>query len=824
MNNSRKLAAILFADIVGYTSLMQSNEQKALQTIQRYQSLVSDIANSYNGEVLKSYGDGTLLIFQNSLEAVQAAKTIQEKCNDPSSDITIPLRIGIHVGEFVVHDKDIYGNGVNLAARLESMGVARSILFSRSVYQKIKNNPELKVKSLGNFSFKNVEERLEVYALANEGLVVPDVNKSSIAKIKSSSKQRAFAAIIAAAALVCFFLWIKNKPKSNRVTNGTALVQEKTSKSLAVLPFTNMSVGEENQYFCDGMHDDLLTHLSQLTSMKVISRTSVLRYRDTELPIFEIANALDVSHVLEGSFRRANDQIRINVQLIDAATDDHVWSEIYDHELNTENIFKIQTEVTQKIANALNANLSTKQVVPSEEKPTSNLEAYEAYLKGRQIMVKRNTPSLLEAKELLEKSISLDPNFAHALIQLGTVHHLMISYSDGDIQENRNKALEYLDKGMKINPNIAEAYALKAIIHESQREIEPAKQAFEKAILLNPNHAITYHWYALFARDIERDRTKAKSLLEQARELDPLSPSINYALGRLLFGYQQFEQGKYFLKKTLQSEPSYPSTYLVLPLLYTAQNRLDSAAFLAFQNLNTNGNRGIYFEHSMYPLYYLGLDEELLAQHTIFKPLNRQDSLIKYRTHLRSLIHIKKDFKQAQQFVKANDFLSRLEILFSMKEWKQYIQLYEELNPQILSKEYKFAPAGISPTWDYFIFQSYLFALKMEGRSIEYEDLQSHYQHDISTEDTKLNWANLIWKDYTLLRKACITKNQTEAIKLLKKIRKNGGLGWIWRRFDQDPMFDMLTDNEEYQQIMSEWHQLIEDQRRTVRRSLNNSD
>ncbi len=824
MNSSRKLAAILFADIVGYTSLMQSNEQLALQTIQQYQSIVSSSAKSNNGEILKSYGDGSLLIFQNSLEAVQAAKTIQEKCNDPSSDISIPLRIGIHVGEFVVRDKDIYGNGVNLASRLESIGVAGSVLFSRDVYRKIKNNPELKVVELGNFGFKNVEEIIEVFALANEGMVIPKKNQLAGIKRKNSSRNLVFACAVGAVLLMAIALWVKNMPDTDKGTEGISSVKEKESNSLAVLPFTNMSSGVENQYFCDGMHDDLLTYLSQKASMKVISRTSVLRFRDTELSIPEIANELGVSHILESSFRRADNQIRINVQLIDAKTDEHVWADIFDYELNTENVFRIQTEVTKNIASALDANLSGSQVVTVDEKPTSNLEAYEAYLKGRQIMVKRNTASLFEAKGLFEKAISFDADFAQALIQLGTVHHLMISYSDGDVEENRKKSIEYLERGLSINPNMAEAYALKAIIHENQKEPEQAKLAFEKAIQLNPNHAITYHWYALFARDIERDRVKAQSLLEQGRELDPLSPSINYALGRLLFGSQEFEEGKYYLKKALKSEPSYPSTYLVLPLLYTAQNRLDSAALLAIQNLKTNGNRGIYFEHSMYPLYYLGMDKELLAETTVFEPQNRQDSLIKYRSMLRSMIHIKKDLNKAHLFVKEKDFLSRLEILFSMKKWTQYTQLYEELNPKVIVKEYEFGPTGISPTWDYFIFQSYLFALKMDGRRAEYEDLWGHYHTQVNVDEAKLNWANLIWKDYVLLRQACTIEKKSEAVDLLEKIRKNGGFGWIWRRFDQDPIFDILATDERYIRIMKEWHQLVEDQRSNVRRTLIESD
>ena len=415
-SSSRKLAAILFADIVGYTTLMQQGEGKAMSILTRFQEVTADKVKESRGEIIKSYGDGSLIIFDSTVDAVQCAHDMQIAFRQ---GIKVPLRIGIHVGEFIKKDRDIFGNGVNIAARIESMGVSGGVLMTSYVQKRIKNQENLQTQSLGFYDLKNVEEAIEVYALTNEGLVVPDMNNLAGRKRKGISKNLVLTSVVATIALVILALWIKNMSNSVKEISDATLVQELGPKSLAVLPFTNMSSGEENQYFCDGMHDDLLTHLSQRTSMKVISRTSVLRYRDTELPIPEIAGALGVSHILEGSFRRVDNQIRINVQLIDAVTDSHVWSEIYDQELNTENVFRFQTEVTKKIAAALDANLSASQLGAVDEKPTANLEAYEAYLKGRQIMVKRNTPSLLAAKQHFEKAISLDPNFSQALIQLG---------------------------------------------------------------------------------------------------------------------------------------------------------------------------------------------------------------------------------------------------------------------------------------------------------------------------------------------------------------------------------------------------------------------
>lgn len=812
-SSGRRLAAILFADIVGYTALMQQGEGTAMGILNRFQEVTTAKVKNHQGEIIKTYGDGSLILFDSSVDAVNCAHEMQLVFRQ---GVEVPLRIGIHVGEVVRKDNDVFGNGVNIAARIESMGVAGGVLMSSDVQRRIKNQEGLSTQPLGQFDFKNVEEPIEVYALTNEGMIVPDKNKLPGKSKRTMSTRLIITSLLTLFLLASLAFWLSNNSKVERTVE-MSLAQESGIASLAVLPFTNMSSGQENQYFCDGLHDDLLTHLSQMGNTKVISRTSVLRYRDTEKPIPEIASQLGVTHILEGSFRRADNQIRVNVQLINAQSDDHVWSEIYDRELNSESVFNIQTEVTKKIAAALNANLTEGQRVAVEDKPTSSLEAYEAYLKGRQIMAKRNTPSLLAAKELFEKAISLDPEYAQALVQLGTVHHLMISYSDGDVEDNRNKSIDYLDRGLKLHPNMPEAYALKAIIHESLKEFDQAKMAFEKSIQLNPNQAITYHWYSLFARDIGRDYEKAKSLLEKARELDPLSPAINYTLGRIHLGLQEFERGKFFLKKTIEIEPSYPSTYLVLPLLYIAQNRLDSAALLSYQNLKTNGNQGIYFEHSMFPFYYLGMDEELLAEHDLFKPQNRQDSIIKYRSKLRTFIHIKKDLDQAQSFVNENDFVSRLQILFLRKEWKAYNQLYEKVYPMVISLKHVFAPTGITPGWDYYIFQQYLFALKSEGRNSEYEDLWKYYHAHVAIDNDRLSWGHLIWKDYMLLRRASIQNNKTEAIKKLKTIRQNGGFGWTWRLLKMDPMLEFIADDESYIQIMDDWDQLIAEQRTTVR-------
>ncbi len=813
IHGKRKLAAILFADIAGYTAIMQSDEKKAFIRLKRYQEVLQQSVNLHAGQIIKQYGDGSICLFDSVLDAVKCALKVQTALN---TEPKVPLRLGLHLGDIKYMDDDVYGDAINVAARIESLSVPGSILMSHNIYEKVKNQEDLLIKSLGSFDFKNVEEPMLIYALTNPGIVIPNRNElapNSTAKI-NNNKNIFWLIVVGVILLASLLFW--HKLSSNQSTS-THSTQSINNNSLAILPFSNLSTGEENKFLSEGLHDDLLTHLSNLSDIKVISRTSVLRYRNTELPIPEIADQLNVTHIMEGSFRRIEDQIRINVQLIDANHEGHLWSEIYDRALNTDNIFNIQTEVTQKIAAALHSNLSSEQRVAIEQKPTSNLEAYESYLRGRQVMAKRNTSSLNTAKELFEKAIFLDPKFAQAYIQLGTVNYLMISYADGDADLLRNKSIKYLNEGMKLNPNLAEAYALKAIINEGQEKYKEAELAFEKSLSINPNLATTYQWYALFARDVERDRKKALSLLEQARELDPLSPAINYALGRLLFETGKFDEAKIFLKKTIEIEPSYPSSYLVLPLLYTAMDHLDSAAMIGYQNLNTNGNQGIYFEHSIFPFYFLNMNEEITSELALFRPKNRQDSLIHYRTQIQRIILYEKDYDKGLKYTKTRDFVSQLWIYHLKNDWESYIERYEAAFPRVKIKDYSFEQTGINPSWDFYIFQHYLHALHNSNRSAEALNLWDYYIDQILVNDLDMAWGQIVWKDYIMMKNACMRGEISDALKLAEKIRSHGGFGWIWRLMEVEPMLDNLRDDKEFVKIWNDWMKMIESQRTNVR-------
>jgi TolB-like protein len=273
-----------------------------------------------------------------------------------------------------------------------------------------------------------------------------------------------------------------------------------SEKSVAVLPFANRSIKAEDAFFVDGMHDDILTHLAKIRSLKVISRTSVMEYRDTEKNMKTIGRELGASNILEGGVQRSGNHVRINVQLIDAETDDHLWAEIFDRQLTAENLFSIQTEIATAIADALQAALSPEERDRLAAVPTENLEAYEAYLIGRQRLADRSTGAFVKAVEYFEKAIRLDSDFALAYVGLAETYVLQAFYSGLPPKETLEKARVAAEQALKLDDQLGEAYNALGAVKEDTHDYEGAEAAFKRALELSPNHAPTYHWYGFMLR------------------------------------------------------------------------------------------------------------------------------------------------------------------------------------------------------------------------------------------------------------------------------------------------------------------------------------
>jgi TolB-like protein len=306
----RKLAAIMFTDMVGYTALMQEDEKLAKLKRDRHRKVLEEQIKKFNGEILQYYGDGTLSIFNSGVEAVQSAIKIQLELNNEPK---VVLRIGLHTGDIVFDEGGIYGDGVNIASRLESLSVPGGILISEKLQDELFNHPDLKTKPLGKFNLKNVKKPVEIYAVSVDGIVVPSANELSSEKAEAS-------------------------------------------KSIAVLPFLNMSADPENEYFSDGITEEILNALVKVEGLQVTSRTSSFSFKGKNIEVKEIAKQLNVNTILEGSVRKSGSRVRITAQLVNTADDYHIWSETYDR--NLEDIFEVQDEISKKIANTLREKLT----------------------------------------------------------------------------------------------------------------------------------------------------------------------------------------------------------------------------------------------------------------------------------------------------------------------------------------------------------------------------------------------------------------------------------------------------------------------------------
>jgi TolB-like protein/Tfp pilus assembly protein PilF len=336
--------------------------------------------------------------------------------------------------------------------------------------------------------------------------------------------------------------------------------------SIAVLPFENRSAKQDDAFFVDGIHDDILTQLSKVSALKVISRTSVERFRDTRLPLQDVAKQLGVKSILEGGVQRAGDRVRINVQLIDTGTDAHLWAESYDRELTAANIFAIQSEVAAAIAGALKATLTAGETARVNAVPTQNLEAWENYQLGRHRLAKRTSTGFAEAERYFRKAIELDPNFALAHCGLADTLALRVDYSDAPRAASLERAQAAVDAALKLDPGLADAWASAGLIESQGDHRDRAEETYRRAIELNPNHAMARKGYALVLMELGRFE-ESVAQLEQAAQLDPLSAIVQLNLGGALEAQRRFRDAASRYRKAIEIDPLMPGAYWSLAAL-----------------------------------------------------------------------------------------------------------------------------------------------------------------------------------------------------------------------------------------------------------------
>ena len=516
MPSTRQLAAILFTDIAGYTAMMQRDEQSAIKMVKHHRAVLEKTVDEFEGNVIEFYGDGSLCIFNSITKAMHCAFSIQQQMQ---AEPPVPLRLGLHIGEVIYEDGKIMGDGVNIASRIQSLGLPGSILFSKEIFDKIRNHPEFKTVNLGRYRMKNVDEPMEVYALANDGLTVPAKEKIEGRVIDVTAKKNIKALrrwiLVSAAAIVItlIVLLLPGMLKNNAVFTGS-------DKSIAVLPFDNISNDTLQQYFSDGITEDIITQLSKISDLKVISRTSVMEYKNNKKNIKKIAEELGVATILEGSVRKEGDKVRITAQLINAKTDKHIWAETYDR--NASEVFAIQSEVAQQIANKLNVKLTTEEGKRIIEKATDNLEAYEEYLRAKKLPWSQRIEPLLNA-------IKKDPDFSLAWVELASAYSKIPFRNQSEKPYYVRKSLDAALTAVALGPDRSETHMILGDVLKISTLSPPlAIKELNKSIALNPNNAEA-HVYLAFAQMEMGNFTEAKKNLQKAKLLDPLSSIMNGA-------------------------------------------------------------------------------------------------------------------------------------------------------------------------------------------------------------------------------------------------------------------------------------------------------
>jgi adenylate cyclase len=510
----RKLAAIMFTDMVGYTTLGQQNESLSLTVLDEQRKLVRPILGRFDGREVKTIGDAFLVEFPSALEAVKCAYEIQKAArefNDSSpEERRINLRIGIHLGDVVESQGDITGDAVNVASRIGPFAEKGGVSLSRQVYDQVQNKFELPLTSQGSKSLKNVSTPVEVYKIE---LPWHDEKGPSPAHLDKSR--------------------------------------------IAVLPFANISPNSSDEYFADGMTEELIATLSRIRNLGVIARTSVIRYKGLTKPVTDIGRELNVGTVLEGSVRVAGKKLRITAQLIDVASEEHLWSETYDREL--EDVFAIQSDIAKRIAKELKIKLLQSETLRLEKKATRIPEAYSLYLKGRHSLNTRTEKGLKEAVRHFENAIKHDPDFALAYTGLADAYSILASYSLEYIppREGFPKAKTAAEKALAIDPNLAEAHASLGLVRfYYDWDWAGAEAEFKKALELNPGYPQAHQYYADFVKSFGRF-DEALREMKEALTLDPLSYSANTGIGHVLYLSRQYDKAIDHYRQVVESDPAF---------------------------------------------------------------------------------------------------------------------------------------------------------------------------------------------------------------------------------------------------------------------------
>jgi len=557
MAQYRGLAAIMFTDIEGYSYIMQQDESRAIGLREKHRQVLENEHAAYKGRVIQFYGDGSLSTFQSAVEAVQCALAMQIQFRQSE----VPVRIGLHIGDVIFNEEQVFGDGVNLTSRIESMGIAGSVLISDRVNEEIINHPDIKVVSMGLYEFKNIDRPVEVFALNHEALIVP---------LPGSLK-------------------------------GKTREKKQPLKSIAVLPFVNMSNEPADEYFGDGIAEEILNSLSSLKDLKVAGRSSSFQFDRRNTDLKEIGERLGVSTVLEGSVRKQGQRLRVTVQLVNVEDGFHLWSEKYDR--SADDIFAIQDEVASAVTEKLKVTLLEKEKAKIKKTPTRNTEAYELYLKGR-FYVNRRGSSIATGIHYFERAIALDPQFALAHTGYADANLMAAFYGLVPSKDVIFKAKAAAETALQIDPSLCEPYSSLGCYYTCfEWNWAEGEKNFKKSIEINPKYAQAHYWYgSLFLSWVKGDFDASEKHGRIAVELEPLSSICFGMYGSILHAAGKYAESMAACKSGIELDAYSFNCHLFLGWSQLSLKQYKEA-LATFEYLSSISNKHHFSQNSLILAY-----------------------------------------------------------------------------------------------------------------------------------------------------------------------------------------------------------------------------
>jgi TolB-like protein/Flp pilus assembly protein TadD len=551
----------MFTDVVGYSSMAERDENTALRLLEEHRSLLRAIFPKYDGVVVKTIGDAFLVEFASAVEAVNCSLEAQAEMGHfnekHGQKEKVTIRVGIHVGDIVHSAGDILGDAVNVAARVEPFAEPGGICATRQVVDQVRGKVQCELVSLGTHELKNIRNPMELYR------VIP----LATSKIEKEALD---------------------------------------PRRVAVLPLSNVSPDPNDRYFADGMTEELISTISRIGELSVISRTSVMKYKDTTLSMGQIAKELGAGSILEGSIRKAGNRVRITAQLIQAERDKHLWSQRYDRDLT--DVFAIQGDIAEQVADALKVQLLSKERQSIEKKATTSPEAYTLYLKGRYYWNERTDTSVRKAIKYFEEAVKADPNFALAYSGLADAYLILADYSWMDLGEAGERAMRYATRALEIDDALAEAHASLGLALINSWDFSSAERELKRAIELRPNYAAAYHWYGILLSHWKKHEDAA-AMIRRAKDLDPFSRVLDANLGSSLYYLRKYNQAIEQLDKVIESNPDFAAAYFWKALACAALGRFDDAIEVCKKGLEMD--KGSTFGMLVLARYYaLAGDDE----------------------------------------------------------------------------------------------------------------------------------------------------------------------------------------------------------------------